>query len=294
MKVLELFSGIGGAAAAIGGAHEVVGALDISSHVLQAYRLNFDHPTRQANLGALSAGELGAYGADTWWMSPPCQPYTTRGLQNDLDDHRAQSLVHLLGCLRELTPTRLAMENVAGFEGSRAQELMRRTLDELGYEVHERILCPTELGVPARRPRYYLVASRDGLGEVPEPEHTPRRLVDFLEEEPDDELWVPPEILEKHGRGMRILDPEDQDEVCNTFTSAYGKTWRSAGSYLRFGERVRRFSAAEILATLGFPGGYVFPSEFTRRQRYKYAGNSLSVVAVREALRPLMSGRSSG
>jgi site-specific DNA-cytosine methylase len=289
VKVLELFSGIGGCAAALGDGHEVVGALDISSHVLQAYRLNFAHPTRQANLGALSARELDAYGADTWWMSPPCQPYTTRGLQNDLDDHRAASLVHLLGCLRELTPARVAMENVAGFVGSRAQELMTRTLDELGYEVRERVLCPTELGVPARRPRYYLVASREGLREPPELEHRPRRLAEFLEEDPDDGLWVPPEILAKHGRGMRVLDPEDPDEVCNTFTGAYGKTWRSAGSYLRFGERVRRFSASEILATLGFPAGYAFPPEFTRRQRYKYVGNSLSVVAVREALRPLMS-----
>ena len=36
-------------------------------------------------------------------------------------------------------------------------------LDERGYDVRERQLCPTELGVPSRRPRYYLVASRVGL-----------------------------------------------------------------------------------------------------------------------------------
>ena len=288
MKVLELFSGIGGVASALDGAHEVVCALDISSHVLQAYRLNFDHPTRQANLATLSVEQLAAYDADFWWMSPPCQPYTVRGLQNDLDDHRSKSLVHLMACLSEIQPERFALENVAGFEGSRARELVVETLEGLGYEVRQRVLCPTDLGTPARRARYYLIASRVGMAPTPEPIVSPRRVPDMLEADPSDELWVPQEILEKHGRGMRILDPEDPEIELNTFTSAYGKTWRSAGSYLRFGERVRRLSATEIMATLGFAPGYVFPEEFTRRQRYKYAGNSLSVVAVREVLRPLL------
>ena len=84
---------------------------------------------------------------------------------------------------------------------------------------------------------------------------------------------------------MRILDlDEDPEAVCNTFTSAYQKTWRSAGSFLRVGGRVRFFSHAEIMRTLGFPEGYAFPAEFTSRQRYKYIGNSLSVHAVREVL----------
>ena len=41
--------------------------------------------------GGARAEELAAFGADLWWLSPPCQPYSVRGRGRDLDDPRART-----------------------------------------------------------------------------------------------------------------------------------------------------------------------------------------------------------
>jgi len=289
-KALELFCGIGGFTAAASDGVEVVGALDNSMHVLQVYDLN--HPggaTRQINLEFIDDATLAAYGADFWWMSPPCQPYTVRGHQNDLDDRRAKSLVHLLGALSRLRPERVAMENVAGFWDSRARALMHDTLEGAGYAVHDFILCPTTLGIPNKRERYYLVASRTGLSGhtiEPRPMHP---LAGYLDEVADEALFIDDALVDKHGPGMRILAREDAarpDTVSNCFTGAYGRTFRFSGSFLREADgRTRYFSTAEIARLLGFGDAFRVPDAFTQRQANKYLGNSLSVHAVREVIR---------
>lgn len=295
LRALELFCGIGGFAAALDPAQaSVVGAMDLSPHVLEVYRHNYpEHTTRQINLDFIKPAQLDAYGATMWWMSPPCQPYTTRGRQRDLEDRRARSLPRLMDSFERLCPDALGLENVPGFVDSQAHALVLETLQRAGYEVRERRLCPTELGVPARRERYYLVASRRGLAEVAPAAPAPRQLASYLDDTPldalDPALIVPEAIVASHGPGMRILDLEaDPDAIANTFTGAYGKTWRAAGSFLRLADgRVRLLSPAELLRLLGFPPEFNFPAQMPLRHQYKAVGNSLSVVAMREVLRPL-------
>ena len=87
---------------------------------------------------------------------------------------------------------------------------------------------------------------------------------------------------------MRIVRPEDLDAVANCFTSAYGKTYRFSGSFWRRpDDRVRYADERELLSLLHFPEDVFLSDGITRRQRYKYINNSLSVIAVREILRRL-------
>jgi DNA (cytosine-5)-methyltransferase 1 len=292
MKALELFCGMGGFAAAAEGAIDIVGAIDLSPHVLEIYRHNYPtHGALQAQLDTFAASKLMAYEADMWWMSPPCQPYTTRGIRKDLSDNRARSLVHVLSVIGEHPPDFLGMENVPGFIGSEAHDLLTQTLERAGYQWRERVLCPTALGIPARRERYYLVASRKGLREVEPDNPEPRLLETFLDgADVDEALFVPDDIVAVHGPGMRVLDlSADPDAIANTFTGAYGKTWQAAGAYLRdpSSGRVRRFSPREMLRIMGFPESFDFPAHTPLRHRYKAIGNSLSVFAMKEILRPM-------
>lgn len=293
VRALELYCGIGGfAAAAADFPIEVVAAFDASQHVVEAYNLNWAPVAKQTNLLSLSPRDFAALEADLWWMSPPCAPYTRRGNRLDLDDHRAASFLRVIEGLREARPPMVALENVEGFAESAARDLLVRTLD--GYSITEVVLCPTVLGVPNKRPRYYLAASRVGAVGPVEPD-----LVeladwrDFVLSGEGEGLTVPPDIASKYGDGFHVMTDDERYTTC--FTGSYGKSWNFTGSYVPLGEgRLRQFSPREVLRFLGFGDSFRFPDSLTTRQRHRYAGNSLSVPAVREILRALFPSGNAG
>ena len=284
MRALELYSGIGGFAAAVEGCGiEVVSALDASSHVVQTYNINWPAVARQRNILQMTEADFTRFEADLWWMSPPCAPYTRRGHQLDLADHRTASYLRVVEAITSLKPTVVAMENVEGFAQSAARDRLVEALD--GYQIAEWVLCPTEIGVPNKRPRYYLVARRDGRSPHTEVARTePRSWVEFVEGEVDVERYrVPPDVVAKYGSGFHVVDVEAEYATC--FTGSYGKSWNFTGSYLRLADGgLRRFTPREVLNFLGFGAGFEFPAEFNDRQRYKYAGNSLCIAAVQAVL----------
>lgn len=287
LRVLELYCGIGGCTAALGRAAEVVAAVDINRAALSVYGHNWPHPTLPATIESLPAASLDQWGADLWWMSPPCQPFTRRGLGRDDDDPRTQSLLELIRRLETSPPTYLALENVPGFCDSRTHDLLRTALDRLGYESQEQTLCPTSLGVPNRRRRFYLVAGRQPLKAMQSPPNTGEKqapLRDFLDQKPAADLWVEPALVEQYRHAIDVVDPEDPEAVAACFTSAYGHSPIRSGSYLRTPSGLRRFSPTEILRLLGFPRSYALPPDLPRPAAWRLVGNSLSVPAVRHVL----------
>ena len=295
VRALELFCGIGGFAAAVAGSGvEIVGALDHDPTAIATHRLNFpDHGALKKDLERIAAAELAAYGADLWWLSPPCQPYCARGAQRDLTDPRARSLLRLMDLLDgfpdELLPQYMALENVEGFTQSQARGRLLTLLTCRGYKIHERRLCPTELGVPSRRPRYYMAASRIPFN--PSPAKAPlelRPLKNYLETFPADSLpWsllLPADIPARFGSGLRIVDADDPAAYTTCFTSGYGRSIMRAGSYLKCGDGVRYFAPEEIARLLHFPADFRFPEGMPLRRKWHLLGNSLSVIAVRQVL----------
>jgi site-specific DNA-cytosine methylase len=304
LRVLELYAGIGGVAAALDGAASIVGAVDINQPALAVYRRNFVHPALTRTIEGLSADELAGFRADLWWLSPPCQPFTRRGLGRDEDDPRAASLLALLDRIEELGaegPRYLALENVPGFQGSRCHARLAATLVRSGYRWREGCLCPTELGVPNRRRRYYLVASRED--EVadwsPEASESDRRgtLRPYLDAAPDLDfdpaLAVDPDLVRRYRHALDVVRADEPGAVTACFTAAYGRSPVRSGSYLALDggpgssadePRLRRFSPAEVLRLLGFPGTVRLPPDLPPEKTWPLAGNSLSVPAARRVL----------
>ncbi len=296
IRALEFYCGIGGFAAAVSGTNvRVAAALDQSEPALAVYRLNFPrNGARQANLENVSLRQLESFRAGFWWLSPPCQPYTARGVRRDLDDPRATSFIRIMDVLSEMPgetlPFHLALENVAGFGDSDARRRLIEVLAGRGYRIQETFLCPTGLGIPMRRPRYYLAASRKPLAPfrqpVAEKMRTLHHYIDaaYHQKTPED-LNVPGEVLERFGTGLRILDASDPKAYTTCFTSGYGRSIMHSGAYLRVRGGVRRFSPEEILRLLDFPADFRFPEDMSLRKKWHLAGNSLSVAAVREVLK---------
>lgn len=289
-RVLELFCGIGGCAAALGesawrGPAEVIAAVDVNRAALAVYRRNFAHPTRTAALESIAPETWRRWAADLWWLSPPCQPYTVRGLGRDDEDPRARGLLALLPRIAEQGPRHLALENVPGFAGSRTHVRLRAALESAGYEIWEGLLCPSELGMPNRRRRFYLAASRDPLVSAPEPVAIePRPLASFLDPDPAPELFPPRDQLARYDGALDVVDPDDPAAITACFTSAYGRSWVRSGSYLHTERGLRRFSPAEILRLLGFPPAFTLPPELPLAKAWPLVGNSLATAGVRTVL----------
>lgn len=288
MPLLELFSGLGAAGIAWGG--PVAAAVDQSPYANAVYAANHGLMPKAWNLAGVRAAQIVPFAADRWWMSPPCQPFTVRGARRDLGDPRVRPLLRVLELIAELRPPVLAMENVPGFVASATRGHLRESLIASGYTLSERLLCPTALGIPMRRHRYYLVAVQQGDGEhrtdfEPAPAATPTRpLASFLDAAADPSLYLPESAVLSYGYSANILDGADPLAVGTCFTSAYGRSPVRAGSYLRGAGGVRLFSPGEILRLLGFPADFAFPADVPLRTRYDLAGNSLSVHAVRTVL----------
>jgi DNA (cytosine-5)-methyltransferase 1 len=321
LRVLELFCGIGGCAAALetfGSVVRVVAACDVSRLALGIYARNFPrHPLLPRTIESLPAAELEALGADLWWLSPPCQPYTRRGQGRDDEDPRARGLLALIARLAEVRPRYLALENVPRFAASRTRGRLLAALEQGGYAVREQLLCPSRLGLPNRRERYYLLASRAGFATGGGPGDPGDRLPDgpddssdghdgsaaaslsaaparpspplaaLLDADPDPGLAVDPGLLRRYEGALDLVSADDPGAVTACFTAAYGRSPVRSGSYLETPGGARRFSPAEVLRLLGFPPTFTLPPTLPLEKAWRLAGNSLSLPPVRALLAQL-------
>lgn len=166
LRVLELFSGIGGMHMALkeaGVCCDVVAAMDINTAANTVYRHNFPRShVLERNIEGVSADQLDKLDFNVLLMSPPCQPYTRLGKQRGMDDHRATSLCKLIKNLQAMRspPEFILLENVRGFEQSKTRAFVVGALTVMQFHYCEFLLCPTQLGVPNSRLRYYLLARK--------------------------------------------------------------------------------------------------------------------------------------
>ncbi|WP_243322248.1 DNA cytosine methyltransferase [Geothrix sp. SG200] len=282
MRVLELFSGLGGWRLALRDRGTVAAAYDVSEAANATYALNHGETPKARELATIPLAELAAAGADTWLMSPPCQPFCRMGNQHGLEDRRCRAFRHLMDMFGQAPPERLVLENVVGFLGSDAHALLAERLRAHGMHHLDLEACPSRFGLPNQRPRVFVVASRKPLAARPLPDLPARPLADFLDREEDTSLYLAPEVLARHRHGMDFVVPEDRRSTC--FIGGYGQRFVGSGSFLRTERGARRFSPSEVARLLGLPEGFRFPDGVPLEARYKLLGNGLSIPVAAWAL----------
>ncbi|XP_056869773.1 tRNA (cytosine(38)-C(5))-methyltransferase isoform X4 [Takifugu flavidus] len=261
MRVLELYSGIGGMHYALiesNLSYQVVAAVDINTTANQVYTHNIPNTALlNKTIEGITLEEFNKLSFDMILMSPPCQPFTRIGLQRDLDDPRTKSFLHIVDLLPRLSkaPLYILLENVKGFEKSAAREYLVKTLRECQYTVQEMMVSPTHVGIPNSRLRYYLMAKRSAQQksdaqtgqEAPVSFHpTFQNLsptTDELQElqiqaflEPQEDVHepqhlLPPKTLLRYAQLLDIVRPSCRRSVC--FTKGYRKYVEGTGSVLQ-------------------------------------------------------------
>jgi site-specific DNA-cytosine methylase len=308
VRTLELFAGIGGLHAACPWL-DVVHAVDINRDGQSVYRANFDTPYLIRELETIPLAWLAEQHADLWWMSPPCTPFTRRGRQRDMDDVRTRSLLHLIDAVAEIRPLHAVVENVVGFESSRTLERLFQRWSAVGYDVLVDRRCPSDRGWPNRRPRVYVLASRQ-VGSRPMgpqieafcrtlPERklpashtetasrspTLASLIDTsIAPDSHSELWLGSSIADAYRRSLDRVKSEDPGAVTACFGSSYGRAITGSGSYLETEHGLRRFAPREMARLLGFSDSFAWPDTLKTHRLWQLLGNSLSLPVVSQVL----------
>ncbi|RZF35967.1 hypothetical protein LSTR_LSTR005380 [Laodelphax striatellus] len=256
MKVLELFSGIGGMHYALkesGIPYSYIVAVDINTSANGVYKHNFPISCLlYRNIQSLTLEEMNNISPDILLMSPPCQPFTRVGLKRDIEDNRSCALMFLLEMLPKTNGSLkyILVENVKGFDTSNARLKLLEFLEENHFIYQEFLLSPTQFGISNSRTRYYLIARKKPLefgfptsssiitdladigistsGDSCYPISTILSVDDDFDSLEYKQLLIPLEKLVKHINVMDIVSKDDKRSCC--FTKAYGNYIEGTGS----------------------------------------------------------------
>ncbi len=185
--VLDLFCGCGGLSLGLEAAgFEVVGGNDFDDDALTAFALN--HPkahtwpgrvedlqsTRVLSDLGLAPGEL-----DSIVGGPPCQGFSQNRARRHVngrfvDDPRNYLFAEFLRFVSDLKPKTIVIENVPQLlikENGAFKREIQEQLSDLGYESVCDVLNAADYGVPQRRRRAIILASRVGPPALPSATH---------------------------------------------------------------------------------------------------------------------------
>jgi len=285
-RAIEFFSGIGGWRYALKSLGTVVSAYDISEVANSVYRLNFGQSPNTRELASVSLDEILALKADVWLMSPPCQPFCRMGNGRGIMDTRSAAFMRLMYLLIEARPRYLALENVDGFHKSDAFAILTGQLEYIGLTWRCFNLCPTQFGIPNRRPRVFVLASSNGVRDAIPPSIEPCQISDYLDAIEHEILYLSDEVISRHGLGLDIVTKESNRSAC--FIGGYGKRYVGAGSFLKTEKGIRRFSPGELARLLGYPPDFRFVPGLPLNNQYKLLGNGLNLVVAEWVLGQLL------
>ena len=189
VRVVDLFSGCGGMSLGVEEACRALGlqcdvrlAADFEPAASRVFAANFPHaPTVTADVRSIFDGNVGealtpaerrsrsSIGPVSILMGgPPCQGHSDLNNRTRRRDGKNELYFAMVRAVEVLEPDQVFIENVPGAlndQGGVVQRSIDR-LDALGYSTSYAVVDAAELGVPQRRRRLVLVASRTGSPSV--------------------------------------------------------------------------------------------------------------------------------
>lgn len=230
----------------------------------------------------------------------PCQAFSISGKQRGFEDSRGTLFFDVARIVKEKKPKVVFMENVKNFashDDGRTLDVVKTTMEELGYSFNYKVLSATDYGMPQKRERIYMVCFRNDLNvsdfEFPKPFKLEKHVEDFLldDESLVSHLYVEREdtyyndkkddkysnspvklgIINKGGQGERIYSTKG---IAITLSANGGGVFSKTGGYLING-KPRKLHPRECARLMGYPESYIICD--SHNQAYKQFGNSVVV-----------------
>lgn len=186
LKVADLFCGTGGFSYGFAGTHafDVVLGIDIRPASVRTFKANHDgaiaicDDIRKIPIRTVAERLGGARSLDVLIGGPPCQGFSSLRPYRSINenDRRNTLFEQFVLYVRFFQPRFVVFENVIGLlhhKGGKTLELIRKSIEAMGYAVECRVLNAVAYGIPQRRERVLLIAVRGGKRKpfFPDPSH---------------------------------------------------------------------------------------------------------------------------
>lgn len=174
---VEVFVGAGGMSlgAKMSGI-EVQLAIEKDIHSAKTYAYN--HPGTRvvvADIADVKRIDISKIGKKTvLFGGPPCQGFSTSNQRTRNSNNKNNWLFkEFIRIVKIWMPDWVVFENVKGIvetEGGAFKDKILYDLNKLGYTTSSGLLCAADFGVPQKRNRFFIIASRNGISaKLPEP-----------------------------------------------------------------------------------------------------------------------------
>lgn len=325
---VDAFSGCGGLTEGLCKAgFKVIAGIELNKDARETYKINHPNVLLFKNIRSVNAitmmkklkvtkGRL-----DLLAGCPPCQGFSrirTRNSKSPARDKRNNLIFDFVRLVRGFFPKVIMLENVPGLETNWRLKKAEKILKQLGYYTDCKVVNAADYGVPQRRKRMILMASRLGPVSIPNKKYKMKTVQDAIKNipAPQNSNNLLHKLLPKHNNrvknvismipkngGSRASLGDEYVLDChrnlgNGFHDVYGRMkWNqvaptltrfcsnpSKGRFLHPSQnRVISLHEAALLQT--FPRAYKFP--------IKYGRSAISSM-IGEALPPLLAKRQAG
>lgn len=309
LKFIDLFAGIGGFRIALEemGA-ECVFSSEWDKQAKITYETNFKD-TPHGDITEIDESDIPNH--DILAAGFPCQPFSISGKRLGFKDTRGTLFFDVARIIKYHNPKLVILENVRNFashDNGNTLAVVKKTLEDFGYNVFYKVLNASDYGLPQNRKRIFIICFRNDLKindfEFPGPTDIKISLNDVLIKDEKNTKYIidRPDIyfdekkiestkmisklnkpirigtINKGGQGERIYSVKGHAITLSAYGGGAGA---KTGAYL-IDNQVRKLTPRECARIQGFPDSFIIP--VTDGQAWKQFGNSIPINILRSIL----------
>ncbi len=297
MRVIDLFAGIGGIRLAFENAGcNCVFSSEIDRSACETYSANFNERPC-GDIRDIKSEDIPEF--DILLAGFPCQAFSVIGKREGFaDTTRGTLFFEIERILRDKKPRTFMLENVKNLtahDKGRTYKIIMNHLEELGYNVHAKILNALDFGLPQKRERIIIAGFRENVlftFPSPVPECERKKLSDILEMNPERKYYVSDSI--RASRLSRLKDKNfpkpyiSHENVAGTITPHEWSAALRAGAsanYILINDE-RRPTEREMLRLQGFPESFRIVVPYGKMKQQ--CGNSVAVPVIEAVAREML------
>lgn len=314
LTVGGLFSGIGGIELGFEQAgFKIIWSNEIDENCAQTFKFNHKHKLIVEDITKINFKKLQQ--VDVLTGGFPCQAFSVAGYRKGFDDARGNIFFQICRAIEELPkkPKILVLENVKNLKthnSGHTAKVITNSLRDLGYSVLWNIFnTSVHTDIPQNRERTLIVCFlgesdwefdlKKNFSSRKFSEYLPlsrsknkKNFRELLEIQVDEKYYYKQDFyeyktLKKYIKSKetvyqwrRVYVRENKSGECPTLTANMGTGGHNVPLILD-DLGIRKLTPQECLNFQGFPKSFKFPDNVAQSQRYKQAGNSVTVSLIK-------------